>query len=78
MGIKDDVQRLLQQFLQERPEDAAWIRGPWSRERQMVYERALNYVIGRTRKPDDWREQITIREAVILEVRKLLDPNCET
>lgn len=73
-----EVRQLLQQFLQAMPEDAARVRGPWSRERQETYERALNYVIGRVRKPEDWREQITIREAVIQEVRRLLDPNSET
>ena len=76
--LREECLRIIQEFLQSRPEDAAWMRGPWCAERQRVYEQAMSYVLRKIPPVDDWHERLKQRDAVIREVQQILIPDCET
>lgn len=72
MDVRIEVRRLVRDYLSERNEDAAWMRGPWNQERQAAYERILGYVCRTMNRRMGWRVFLERRESIVVAVRELI------
>lgn len=72
-AIKDDVQRIVQEWLASRDEDAMWLRQrPKGREWHEAYLRLLERTIHQMARSMGWIKFCERREEVIQAVREIV------
>lgn len=72
-ALKDEVRRLVQEFLSTRDEERCWLYRSGTAEWNAAYRRILEYVCRKMQRGMDWREFLKRREAVIQCVRAVCE-----